>query len=99
MIVYMNIQDPSWMDGYFRDVPELLAEYGAESVAGGRTVRRLEGDMAVPDRIAVFSFPSLDAVDRFMADDRYRSHRERRERGAESQIFVFENAVSEGGLV
>ena len=99
MVVYMNLSDEAWTDAYFAEVPKLLAEYGAESIAGSRDVRRIEGDRPPPDRMAVLSFPSMEAIDRFMADERYRVHRTAREAGAASQIFVFENGVAAGELV
>ena len=49
--------------------------------------------------MAVLSFPSLEAIDRFLADDRYQSFRTERERGSASNIFIFDNAVNDGELV
>ena len=99
MIVYMRISDPGWIEPYFAAVPKLLEEYGATSVAGSREVFSVEGSLPVPDRIAALTFPSLDAIHRFLADERYRTHRAARERGAASDIFIFENAVAGGELV
>lgn len=99
MIVSMTILDESWIAPYFAAVPAILAEYGAVSLAGSRDVRRIEGDGPPPERMAVLTFPSLDALDRFMADERYRPYRAMREAGSRSEIFVFENAVTDGALV
>ena len=99
MVVLMTIRDEGWTKSYFEHVPAILAEYGAVSVAGSRDVRRLEGSLAVPDRAAVINFPSMDAVDRFMADERYQAFRRSRESQAASEIFVFPNAVIDGELV
>lgn len=99
MVVYMNIEDDGWIEPYFAEVPKLLTEYGAISMAASRAVKRIEGDLAAPDRIAVFSFPSMDALDSFMDDPRYVKFRDLRQSGARSKIFVFENAVISGELV
>lgn len=98
MTVYMNIDDDSWVAPYFDTVPALLREYGAESVAGGRQVRRIEGMMTPPDRIAVLRFPSMEAIEIFMADPRYQEFKAAREAGSRSEIFVFENLVADGEL-
>jgi uncharacterized protein (DUF1330 family) len=98
MVVYMNISDEGWIREYFAAVPELLAEYGAVSISGGRDIISIEGDMPSPDRIAVIEFPSRAAVDAFMADERYQHYRKQREAGSSSQIFIYSNAVVEGGL-
>ncbi len=99
MIIYMSISDDSWMEPYFADVPKLLDEYGAVTVAGARRIERIEGAMPVPDRMAVLRFPSMDAITGFMADPRYRDHRDARHRGSSAEIFAFENAVKDGELV
>lgn len=99
MIVYMDIADSSWIKPYFAEVPKILAEYGGVSVAASREIRRVEGAMDAPDRMAIFRFPSLDDIDRFFADERYRPFLEERQKGARSQIFVFENAVKGGELL
>ena len=99
MLVSMTFRDMGWIEHYFAEVPKLLAEHGAVSLAGGRAIRRIEGEGAVPDRMAVLSFPSMAAVDAFMADPRYRPFREAREQGARSDIFVFPNGVVAGELV
>lgn len=99
MIVYMRITDSSWIEPYFAEVPALLEEYGAVSIAGSRDIFQVEGLLPVPDRIAAFTFPSLEAIHRFLADERYQSSRAARERGSNSDIFIFENAVTSGELV
>ena len=54
--------------------------------------------MAPPDRIAVIEFPSREAVDAFMADERYQKYRKMREAGSSAQIFLYSNAVVGNGL-
>jgi len=99
MIVYMNVSDASWMKTYFADVPTLLAEYGATQLAGGKRVIRAEGDLSIPERIAIFRFPSIAAAEAFMEDERYRPYRDSRRRGSSSQILLLENAAVVGALV
>ena len=99
MVVYMNISDDSWVELYFAAVPAIFAEYGGVSLAGSRAIRQVEGTGPTPQRMAVLSFPSLAAIDAFMADARYQKFRRLREQGATSEIFVFDNAVTDGGLV
>lgn len=99
MVIDMVIGDDVWEETYFAAVPSLLAEYGAFVLAGSRAVHCIEGDGAPPDRVAVLSFPSLDAVDRFMDDQRYAPFRQLREAGARSRILVFDNAVRDSALV
>ena len=99
MVVYMKIHDESWIPSYFAAVPALLSEYGAVSLAGSREIRSVEGEMTAPDRVVVLSFPSLVAIEGFLSDERYQFYKTIRERGARSEIFVFDNAVSNGNMV
>lgn len=99
MVLDMTIIDDAWLGPYFAAVPSLLAEHGAVVLAGSRTVRCIEGGGASPDRVVVLSFPSLDAIDRFMDDRRYAPFRELREAAARSRILVFDNAVQAGALL
>ena len=99
MIVSLSVDDPAWMHAYFEAVPELLAEYGGVTLAGSRRIARIEGEGAIPDRMAVMRFPSVEAIEAFMADARYRPYRDARQAGARAQIFAFENGVTgEGSL-
>jgi len=98
MIVYMTLSDSDWMTAYFAEVPKLIAEYGGTPVAGGRNVIRAEGDMPVPDRMAIIEFPSGRAAQDFLDDPRYRASRIARQHGSTSQIFLLENAAVGGAL-
>lgn len=93
MLISMRVEDEAWMKDYFEAVPELLAEYGAVTLAATRRARRVEGEGVVPDRVALMRFPSSEAIDHFMADERYQPFRSARQAGARTDIIVFENAV------
>lgn len=99
MVVYMDILDEAWVAPYLAEVPDILSRHGAVCVAASREVRRIEGAMLPPERMAIFRFPSLEAIDRFMADESYRPLRDAREAGAASRIFIFENAVTGSTLI
>jgi len=94
MVIYMDITDPSWVEPYFKVVPGLLEEYGAVSVGASRRITSIEGDWKAPERMALISFPSLEKLHGFMADERYLPYKAAREKGAKTQIFIFENAVA-----
>ena len=98
MLVSMRIDDSGWMEDYFREVPALLAEHGAVQLVGGTQVSRVEGDGPVPDRVAAFAFPSREAIDAFLADERYQRHRVARQGGSRADIVVVDDAATSGGL-
>jgi len=98
MVVRMDITDPAWMTPYFEAVPAILAEYGARSVAGGRDISLIEGRNDVPQRVAILEFPTIESVEGFMEDPRYRPFRDARRAGSQAEIWVFENDVKRGEL-
>ena len=99
MIVSMAIDDDGWMTDYFAAVPAILADHGGQPLAGSRAIRRIEGKGKAPDRMAVFTFPSLAAIDAFMADPRYRPFLEARTAATISDICAFENELRGPELV
>lgn len=99
MVVRMDVADDGWMKPYFEVVPDLLAEYGARSLAGGRDIVRIEGDGEVPERIAILEFPTRAAVIGFMDDPRYLPFRNARRAGSRSEIWIFDNQVRNGELL
>ena len=94
MVIYMNIEDPSWIEPYFQVVPGLLEEYGAVSVGASRRISSIEGELKAPDRMAILSFPSMEKLQAFWVDERYQPFKEMRVKATKSEIFVFENPVT-----
>jgi uncharacterized protein (DUF1330 family) len=99
MIVSMDLRDDGWTADYFIHVPALLTKYGGRQLSGGRRVEVLEGQGPPPDRLAVFEFPDTASAHRFMADPRYQPYAMRRQGGSESQIYLFENELTDGAIV
>lgn len=93
------MKDDSWISSYFRSVPALLAEYGARQISGAMKIKKIEGQFPLPDRVAIFSFPSVQDAENFMADVRYQPFREARCKGSASEILLFENEAQVDGFV
>jgi uncharacterized protein (DUF1330 family) len=94
MVVQMRVADRGWMDAYFSEVPQLLAEHGATQLAASTRPALIEGTATIPDRVAIFAFPSLDAAHAFLDDPHYRQQREARRAGSSSDIFLFEDMAA-----
>lgn len=97
MIVLMRMDDDLWMADYARAVPGLLREYGAATLAGGRTLIPVEDDLGLaiaPNRAVVLTFPDSRAATDFMADPRYARFSQVRRSHSRSAIYVFDDEVS-----
>lgn len=91
MVVHLTMLDASWLPQYLENVPAIIRSHGGEFVAVSGPVARLEGDLPVPGQIGVLSFPSTEAINCFLADERYKPFKEARNKGANVSIFSFEH--------
>ena len=89
LVATIKVTDPSWMADYTANVPTLIAKHGGSYLAVSDGLKRYEGDGNAPDAIVLFTFPSLDAIDAFMADPEYQPYREARRAGSSGDLFGF----------
>jgi uncharacterized protein (DUF1330 family) len=92
MVVHLTMRDPSWLPEYLKHVPAIIKSHGGEFVGVSGAVARLEGNLPVPGQIGILSFPSTQAIELFLADERYQPYKDARNKGADVSIFSFEHA-------
>ena len=93
MLVSINmLEDESWRDDYREAVPAIIRRFGGEYHirSSGAPIVGLEGDARVPDRVALISFPSVEAITEFMNSEAYKPYREARIASAFTNIIAFE---------
>ena len=90
LLVTLNIHDPSWVENYLAHVPAILRSYGGEYFAVSSRVKRYEGKGPVPDQVVLFTFPSTEAIDAFMACPEYAPYKEARIACATTDILAFD---------
>lgn len=98
MMIRLKLQDRKWLRPYWEGVQSILVDHCATLVASSNDVARIEGREAVPDRVILFSFPSLSAVQAFFDDPRYAPWRDLRHAGGHAEIIAFDNAYNGGPL-
>lgn len=91
MVVQLDVGDPSWVDEYVAAVPGIMLGFGGEKVAISNNVVRYESDERVPERAAIFSFPSLGAIEQFMNSPAYAPYAEARKTCTTTEIIAFED--------
>jgi uncharacterized protein (DUF1330 family) len=87
LVLTMKLHDTSWVAEYQKHVPGIFRKHGGEFVAVSETVRLIEGDGPVPDRIAIATFPSMDEVDAFFSDPDYQPFKAARLLSASGNAF------------
>jgi NAD(P)H dehydrogenase (quinone) len=88
MTVILTVTDTSWIGEYVAHVPPIMARYGGKPVTVSGPVEVLEGD-TIPSQVALFTFPSTEALKAFMADPDYAPWKKARKAGSTASIFAF----------
>lgn len=78
LVVHVHLRDTQWVADYVANVPAIIRSYGGEYLAVSKELKQFEGDAPVPDQVAIFTFPSLDAIDQFMNSDAYKPYKDSR---------------------
>jgi uncharacterized protein (DUF1330 family) len=91
LLAQNNVTDPAWLEDYIANVPTIFRKYGGEYLAVSKQVRQYEGGGEAPEQVAIFTFPSLDALTEFLECEEYRPYREARQAGAISTVIGFES--------
>lgn len=90
IVLGKNRRNDAWLEEYIAAVPPIFRRYGGEYVAVSKRVKELEGLDLGGQYAAIFSFPSLEKVEEFMAAPEYRPFAELRKKNAESIIFALD---------
>jgi uncharacterized protein (DUF1330 family) len=89
LLVEIEIRDPSWLAAYQHHVPAIMHKHGGEYLAASESVKRYEGDGPDPDGIAIFTFPSVEAIDAFLSDADYLPFKAARRAASSGNLFAF----------
>lgn len=90
LVAQLNVTDPSWIEDYVANVPDVFRKYGGEYLAVSQQLKQFEGEGEAPDQVAIFTFPSMDALTRFVESDDYKPYKEARIAGSRATIIGLE---------
>jgi uncharacterized protein (DUF1330 family) len=90
MIVRLYIHEADWVEEYLDKVPPILRSFGGEYLFSTPTIKRLEGDDAMPDYMTVFTFPSIEKIEEFMSCEAYKPYKDARIAHSSASIFGVE---------
>ena len=95
LIALVTAHDLSWVAEYLVKVPPIVHSYQGKYLAVSESVPKavevMEGTAPAPQGIVVFTFPSMDAIRRFLAAPEYAPYKKARIAATESTFFAFEN--------
>ena len=90
LVVQLSVTDPSWIENYVANVPTILRKYGGEYLVVSQQLKQYEGAGDAPHQVAIFTFPTLDAITRFMECDEYKPYKEARFTGSTATVIGIE---------
>lgn len=89
LFLAIRAHDLSWVGEYQANVPAILRKHGGEYFAVSEDIKRYEGDGPDPDRIVIFTFPSMEEIEAFVSDADYRPYRATRLAATSGDAFAF----------
>ena len=89
LFVTIKAHDFAWAEAYQANVPAIMQRHGGEFLTISDQVERLEGTGPNPDRAALMTFPSVEAVKAFVTDPDYSPYRAARLAASVGDAFVF----------
>ncbi len=90
MVVNVYLREAEWVADYVANVPAIIRKYGGDYLAVSSRLQKFEGEGPIPNQVALFTFPSLDAIDKFMNSDEYKPYKELRLAQSSAEIVGFE---------
>jgi uncharacterized protein (DUF1330 family) len=89
VMVTIKAHDLAWLGEYSANVPAIIARHGGDCLAVSDTIRRMEEDGLDPDSIVLLTFPSMAAIDAFLADPDYAPYKAARLAATSGEMFAF----------
>lgn len=89
LIAIVRAQNLSWVAEYSANVPAIVQKHGGEYLAVSERIKRYEGDETAPDGIVLFTFPSIKAIDAFVADAEYAPYKAARLAASTGDLLGF----------
>lgn len=90
MVVNVYLQGTDWVPDYVANVPAIIRKFGGEYLAVSKVLQQFEGEGELPDQVALFTFPSLAAMNDFIDSEEYAPYKQARLAQSSAQIVGFE---------
>jgi uncharacterized protein (DUF1330 family) len=98
VIASVKVTNDEWVPAYAATVHELVHKHGGKYLTRSRNVKTLEGKPLDADFVALFEFPSAEAVEAFATDPKYAPFAAARRRGSDSRLHLVDNTDLAGTI-
>jgi uncharacterized protein (DUF1330 family) len=87
-VVEVEPTDPSWVPAYVQNVTKLVEARGGRYLARTSTLKKIEGERALPQILVILEWPSKETAMTFYESDEYRPYRTSRITGAKNEFLL-----------
>lgn len=98
LIAQVKVNDDSWIPDYAAKVHDIAHRHGGKYLSRSGAITALEGDAPDVDLVAIIQFPSMEALQAFVADPEYAPYAKARQDGTNSQFFAIDSSDVAGTI-
>jgi len=98
LIADVKVTDDSWIPEYAANVHDIVAKHGGKYLSRSANITTIEGEGLDTTVIALLQFPSMEALQAFVADPEYAPYGEARREGSISRFHVIDDTDVAGGI-
>jgi uncharacterized protein (DUF1330 family) len=91
LIADVKVTDDSWLPDYTSKVHDIVAKHGGKYLSRSANIKTIEGEGLDTTVIALLQFPSMEALQAFVADPEYAPYGEARQKGSVSRFHVIDD--------
>ena len=98
LIAQVKVNDDSWIPEYAEKVHDIVHRHDGKYLARSANITALEGEQLDANLVALIEFPSMDALQAFVADPDYAPFAESRQAGTDSLLFAIDSTDAAGTI-
>lgn len=98
LIADVKVTDDSWLPDYTAVVHDIVAKHGGKYLARSANIKTVEGEGLDTTVIAILQFPSMEALDAFVADPEYAPYAQARQNGTVSRFHAIDDTDVAGTI-
>jgi len=98
LIADVKVTDDSWLPDYTANVHDIVAKHGGKYLSRSANITTIEGDGLDTTVIGLLQFPSMEALQAFVADPEYAPYAEARQKGSVSRFHVIDDTDVAGAI-
>ena len=98
LICHVTVNDDAWLPDYAANVHGIVERHGGRYLARSGNITIVEGEGSGANVIALLEFPTMDALNAFVADPEYKPYADARMAGTVSRFEAIDDTDAVGTI-